>query len=249
MQIRWTSFIIAAVATLATAQPTSTPNGLSRHENSGQAVDMSIGLHPEKPEILERTLYELSNPHHERYGRHLTREEAKSLLEPSDEASDLVKRWLSDQGVPESHIEARGQWIHARVPADLADMLSKRTSGVSKRDGGSDTSSYLPSPPDSLYEYISSVQVKRATRGTDQRTERRSNNAIPRFAPRLEQKRGNSKEDVDLEKCKKVLTPACIRRIYNMDQPTARPHSSAIFGVPGFNEVGHIYILYSRNCC
>ena len=248
MQIRWTPSIIAAVAALATAQPTSAPNGLSGHENSGQVVDMFIGLHPEKPEILERTLYELSNPHHERYGRHLTREEAKSLLEPPDEASDSVKRWLSDQGVPESHIEARGQWIHARVPADLADILSKRTSGVSKRDGGSDTSSYLPSLPDSLHEYISTVQVKRATRGTDQRTKRRFNNAIPHLAPRLQKKHGNSKEVVDLEKCKTVLTPACIRKIYNMDEPPARPHSNAIFGVPGFDEVGHI-CFYSLEFC
>ena len=229
MQMRWTPFITAAVAMLATAKPASSIDGTSE-----QLVDMSIGLHPDNHDNLENTLHQISNPHHERYGKHLSREEAKSLLDPPAEASDSVKRWLSDQGVPASNVEDRGQWIRARVPSDLADILSE------KGDGGYDKTSRSLALPESLRGYISTVKVKRSSRGIDQTTKRWSSNDIARSPRTVKQKRGHSKKDVDLEKCKEELTPACIRKIYNMDEPPARPHSNAIFGVPGFNGVCHI---------
>ena len=42
-------------------------------------IDFSIGLEPEKHELLERAIYEVSDPDHANYGKHLSRESAKAL--------------------------------------------------------------------------------------------------------------------------------------------------------------------------
>ncbi|KAJ4133425.1 hypothetical protein NW768_005009 [Fusarium equiseti] len=57
-----------------------------------QFIDLSIGLEPEDHKLLERALYDTSDPEHPKYGKHLSREAAKALLSPSHDARDSVKR-------------------------------------------------------------------------------------------------------------------------------------------------------------
>jgi len=44
-------------------------------------------------------LYEVSDPDHERYGAHLSKEEVEALVAPHQESVDLVDEWLQSHGI------------------------------------------------------------------------------------------------------------------------------------------------------
>jgi hypothetical protein len=97
--------------------------------------------------------------------------------------------------------------------------------------------------PDDVRGYISAIEVNRSPKETSLKTEKRLDTGTFDAAPRSpgddKDKQGGSEDDVDLERCKEVLTPACIRKIYRMDDPPAKPHPRTLFGVPGFGGVSY----------
>ena len=42
---------------------------------------------------------------------------------------------------------------------------------------------------------------------------------------------------VDLQQCKIRNTPACLRKLYHMDETYAKSHNKSLLGVVGFNDV------------
>ncbi|ENH67617.1 Putative tripeptidyl-peptidase SED2 [Fusarium oxysporum f. sp. cubense race 1] len=68
-----------------------------------QIIEFSIGLQPEDSQSLDTALYGAPDPDHPNHGKHLSGESAKALLNPSNEATESVKRWLTDAGIPEHH--------------------------------------------------------------------------------------------------------------------------------------------------
>lgn len=252
MQTRTILQVLAAAVGLAKATPAPRiGTGPPRDEilrslkhpvaNTGQAVELLIGLHPENRKDFERTLSEISNPHHERYGRHLTRQEAKDLLQPPAEASDSVNRWLLEDGDGEIHVDDHGQWIRVRVPSDASGNLSERISHLPNIYSGTDGMLEALAVPDHVRGYISAIEVNRSPKGISLETEKRSDtgtfDAAPRSPGNDTGKQGGSEDDVDLERCKEVLIPACIRTTYRIDDLPAKSHPRTLFGVPGFGGV------------
>jgi tripeptidyl-peptidase-1 len=62
-------------------------------------INLKIGLKQSKFDELERHLYEVSNPYHERYGQHLSAEEVNELVKPSEKTTILVRTWLKEHGI------------------------------------------------------------------------------------------------------------------------------------------------------
>ncbi|KAF4120000.1 putative serine esterase (DUF676) [Geosmithia morbida] len=236
---------MAAVAGAATHPPVASDATSSR-----DLVDTYIGLDPEDRGQLDRVLCQVSDPNHPDYGNHLSREEAKALLQPPPEAFRSVKRWLLDEGVSPEHIEDRGQWVRARVPA----RVKSATSSSSRRG--------LPlseaSMPEHVRRYISVVRPmgtppdgqRKAKSFSSSLAARRKVDA-PMFAERA------FSVEVNLTACVETLTPACIRAIYYMDEPPAETHPKGLFGVPGFleqtvqfddfDEFNHLYAPYVKS--
>ncbi|EMT63249.1 Pro-kumamolisin, activation domain-containing protein [Fusarium oxysporum II5] len=69
-----------------------------------QIIEFSIGLQPEDSQSLDTALYGAPDPDHPNYGKYLSGESAKALLNPSNQATESVKRWLTDAGIPEHHV-------------------------------------------------------------------------------------------------------------------------------------------------
>ena len=61
-----------------------------------QLIRLNIGLTQGRFDELERNLYEISDPSHHRYGKHLSAEDVNELIKPKDEAIEAVHEWLKD---------------------------------------------------------------------------------------------------------------------------------------------------------
>ncbi|KZT67453.1 subtilisin-like protein [Daedalea quercina L-15889] len=90
-------------------------------------IELRIGLPQPKFAELEQHLYEISDPFHERYGAHLSKEEVEDLIAPHEESVSAVDEWLADYGFA-SHELSRspaGDWVKVRVPVSLAEDMLK----------------------------------------------------------------------------------------------------------------------------
>ena len=75
----------------------------------------------------------LSDPFHERYGDHLTKEEVEELIAPHDESVHLVNEWLASHGLYEDSLSRSPakDWVLVKVPVSLAEEMLRTVRGVS----------------------------------------------------------------------------------------------------------------------
>ncbi|KAI9437288.1 subtilisin-like protein [Lactarius indigo] len=144
MRYHWISLIstLSAVpfADLATAPPPPWGDLRVKHiwdtvpENweclgpppAGTTINLNIALKPDRDDALIEALHEVSNPEHERYRAHLSREQVAELVAPSQDTLELVHSWLQHHGVPPSSISTShgGGWLKiSGVPVSQADEL------------------------------------------------------------------------------------------------------------------------------
>lgn len=66
-----------------------------------------------------------SDPFHERYGQHLTKEQVDALVAPPEESIQLVDEWLASHGIYEDDFtrSSAGDWITVKVPVSLAEEM------------------------------------------------------------------------------------------------------------------------------
>src|ERR1700736_4973950 len=105
-------------------------------------MDMRIGLKQDKLEELISSLYEVSDPAHERYvcryhlvnfvadnafryGAHLSTEEVQALVAPHPDSVDLVDSWLTHNNIDLSfaHRSGGSDWITLRVNVAQAESM------------------------------------------------------------------------------------------------------------------------------
>ncbi|KAF4977797.1 hypothetical protein FZEAL_5763 [Fusarium zealandicum] len=197
-------------------------------------IDFSIGLEYEDHQILERTLHEVSDPSHASYGKHLSREAAKALLNPSRGATESVKRWLSSAGVPEHHVRDDGQWIHVRTTVDQAEGLLSTRFGVYARDDEHVVRTRQYSVPHEIRDHITTIQP--TTFFNTRRLPRKTKREALVKRGKGQDHYGSGGGSVDLNQCRDEVTPACLRKLYKMpakDYPKA--HKKSLYGIVGFN--------------
>ncbi|KAJ7784141.1 subtilisin-like protein [Mycena metata] len=88
-------------------------------------IKLRIALPQSNFRALEEHLYEISNPYHERYGAHLTKEEVEALVAPHPESVDSVTNWLSSHGIGEGDISRSpaGDWLIIEAPVSLIETM------------------------------------------------------------------------------------------------------------------------------
>lgn len=66
-----------------------------------------------------------SDPFHERYGQHLSKEEVDELIAPHPESVNQVNEWLASHGISEASLSrtASGDWVKVKVPVSLAEKM------------------------------------------------------------------------------------------------------------------------------
>jgi tripeptidyl-peptidase-1 len=88
-------------------------------------INLRIGLPQPNFGLLEQHLYEVSDPFHERYGQHLSKEEVEALVAPHQESINSVDKWLATFGIKESDIQRSPgkDWVKLRIPVALAEEM------------------------------------------------------------------------------------------------------------------------------
>ena len=93
--------------------------------SSDHDIHLRIGLKQSNFHVLERILYEVSDPYHEHYGQHLSKSEVEALVAPRPESLNLVNEWLSSFGVNEDSLvrSPAKDWITLKVSVGLAEKM------------------------------------------------------------------------------------------------------------------------------
>ncbi|KAF4343317.1 tripeptidyl-peptidase 1 precursor [Fusarium beomiforme] len=205
-----------------------------------ELIDFSIGLQPEDSLLLDNALYGVSDPDHPNYGKYLSRESAKALLKPSSEATESVKRWLMDTGIPEHHVRDEGEWLHVRTTVSQAEgMLSTRFS-VFARDIERIVRTREYSVPHEIVHHVASIQPTTFFPSFDKTYDiedsglklTKRDDKYGKKPP----KDGNNggPGPINLEKCKTELTPACIREIYKMPKDYQKAEKGSLYTAVSF---------------
>lgn len=88
-------------------------------------ISLRIGLHQGNFDQLERELYRVSDPTHERYGKHLSKEEVEALVAPHPQSLSAVDEWLAEFDLKEHEVtrSPAKDWVIISVPVDLAEKM------------------------------------------------------------------------------------------------------------------------------
>ena len=88
-------------------------------------ISLRIGLPQLNFPTLERHLYEVSDPDHHRYGKHLSKQEVEELVAPHPTSLDAVHEWLGNHGLGEDDIvrSPAKDWITINVPVALVEEM------------------------------------------------------------------------------------------------------------------------------
>ncbi|KIJ69790.1 hypothetical protein HYDPIDRAFT_77750 [Hydnomerulius pinastri MD-312] len=140
------------------------PRGWVQHgpAPSDHMLELKIALPQPHFPILKQHLWEVSDPKHERYGAHLSKEEIEALQAPHPETLDEVSEWLASHGIEEEHLtrSSAQDWVTIRVPVSLAeDMLDTKYYIYTDTKSGESivrTTSY--SLPEILHDHVDLIQ-------------------------------------------------------------------------------------------
>ncbi|KAJ7693921.1 tripeptidyl peptidase A [Mycena rosella] len=140
------------------------PRGWSIHGPAplDHLIKLRIALPQSNFQALEDHLYEISDPYHERYGAHLSKEDIEELVAPRPESVDAVAQWLHSHGIQDEDMgrSPAGDWLTLRIPVALVEKMLDTKYHVWKHAGSGDylvrTTSY--SLPKSLHEHIELIQ-------------------------------------------------------------------------------------------
>ncbi|KAG8630161.1 hypothetical protein KVT40_001780 [Elsinoe batatas] len=122
-------------------------------------INLQIGLRQSNPGSVERHLLEVSNPEHERYGKHLSVDEVADIIRPSDATISSVHNWLIEHGISDTAFSPAKDWISVVIPVEKAEKLLQTTySKFQHRDGHVANRAPEWSLPVHLHEHIDVIQ-------------------------------------------------------------------------------------------
>ena len=119
--------VAAAPGEYSVKEEVSSPTGWVKFSRPppDHNIILRIGLPQPNFHVLEKNLYEVSDPNHERYGQHLSKSEVEALVAPHPNSLNLVDEWLGTFGVNEDSLvrSPAKDWVTLKVPVSLAEKM------------------------------------------------------------------------------------------------------------------------------
>ncbi|KAF8912455.1 peptidase S8/S53 domain-containing protein [Mucidula mucida] len=198
-------------------------------------LDMRIGLKKHREGELISALYEVSSPQHERYGKHLSKEDVDALVAPHPDSVEAVESWLTFHGVDPKDAAFRsssGNWVTISLTVAQAERMLGTTYGVYAHPESSSTvvRTLSYSLPKELHDhiavmapttYFSTIHSMKATsfimeKNVDESPLKAITNAeVP-------------------SSCNSAITISCLRALYNTVDYVPSATDSNILGVSGY---------------
>ncbi|KAJ7173519.1 peptidase S8/S53 domain-containing protein [Mycena filopes] len=205
-------------------------------------LDMRIGLKQAKLEELISSLYEVSDPAHERYGQHLSKEEVDALVAPHPDSVEAVESWLQHHGINPADAHFRsggGEWITIRVSVAQAERMLGTTYGVYTHaaSGSSVVRTMEYSLPQELHSHVD-VVTPTTYFGTFHSM--RSTSFVQPQTASLEGASDSFAAEISPlavpASCGSTVTPACLRAMYNTTAYVPKATATNKLGVAGYLE-------------
>jgi tripeptidyl-peptidase-1 len=244
------TLLLAALAGLAQCKDVvveslaAVPTGWKKVRDADPSHPLKLHIALEQPNtaLFEQTLYDVSNPEHPLYGKHLKRDELTALMAPREESTSTVLSWLSKAGISESKIENEGEWVNLLVSVREAEaLLDAKFAVYSYLDTGIENVRALKySVPQDVKEHITFVapivrfgqpkaQRSQVLEVVDAKSPPQTAAAIP-------------PQNLNATACNSTITPECIRALYKIGSYQADPTKKSLFGVCGYLEVSYRYL-------
>ncbi|KAF9013555.1 subtilisin-like protein [Hymenopellis radicata] len=198
-------------------------------------LDMRIGLKKHREGELISALYEVSSPQHERYGKHLSKEEVDALVAPHPDAVEAVESWLAFHGADPKDAAFRsssGSWVTISLTVAQAERMLGTTYGVYSHPESSSTvvRTLSYSLPKELHDhiavmapttYFSTVHTMKATsfimeKNVDESPFKAITNAVVPSS------------------CNSAITISCLRALYNTVNYVPTATNRNVLGVAGY---------------
>ncbi|KAE9980219.1 hypothetical protein EG327_006665 [Venturia inaequalis] len=183
--------------------------------------------------LFDQTLYDLANPAHPRYGKHLGRKQLKALVRPTPIAVKQVSEWLRQSGVKSTDINIDSEWVNFVATIEQANAMLNTEFHLYQNQNRRNVTKIRTleySLPRELFEHVDLVQP--TTRFAQIKPE---GNAI-----HDKQNLGSAKSvpppaaiAVD---CNITITPTCLRDMYKIKGFTPDPKKGGFIGISGFLE-------------
>ncbi|EJD07658.1 subtilisin-like protein [Fomitiporia mediterranea MF3/22] len=209
-------------------------------------LDMRIGLKQDKFDKLVEELYQVSDPRHERYGAHLSKEDVEDLIAPHEDSVNTVEAWLTHHGISLDSVQRSpaGDWLTISIPVSMAErMLSAKYSVFHNPSTDSyvvRTTSY--SLPSALHPHISVVAP---TTHFGQMRRMKATSFLQPDVPAISDDEAAAQSDaisklipgslaVVPTSCNTQITPACLRALYNTSTYVPQATDTNKLGVAGY---------------
>jgi tripeptidyl-peptidase-1 len=221
-------------------------------------LNMRIGLKQDKLDELISSLYEVSDPAHERYaslfdlrkvksltvpstsryGAHLSKEEVEALVSPHPTSLSLVESWLADHGIDTSTAKHSGasSWLTIDIPVSQAErMLNTKYHTFFNAL----TSSYVVrtleySLPRELHDHID-VVLPTTYFGSVNKMKKTSF-LMPHTPPALARSEDEVASGNVSSSCASNITPMCLRSLYNSSTYVPKATCNNSLGIVGYDE-------------
>ncbi|CAK5273720.1 unnamed protein product [Mycena citricolor] len=220
------------------------PSGWEYHEAppADHLIELRLGLKQDRIDELIEALYQVSDPSHEKYGQHLSKEKVDELVAPHPDSLEAVEAWLRHHAIDPASAHFRsggGEWVTFHLPISKAEQMLGTTYGVYRHAAsGSDvvrTMSY--SLPRELHSHI---DVVTPTTYFGTMRSMRATSFIKAGAPVVET--DTAAEELALNpfavpsSCSSTITPACLRALYNTASYVPKAAATNKLGVAGYLE-------------
>ncbi|TFK49934.1 tripeptidyl peptidase A [Heliocybe sulcata] len=204
-------------------------------------IDLRIGLPQDKFELLEQALYEVSDPHHHRYGQHLSKEEVDELVAPHPKSMNAVDEWLASHGIDMNSLSRSSakDWVMVKVPVNLAEKMLDTTYHVWKHveSGVSLVRTTTYSLPEHVHDHVDLVTpttyfgplkgMSTTFHWSDAQPAALSSNAPP-----IKSASGTA---VDAS-CNSTITISCLQQLYNITGYNSSAINGNKIGITGYLE-------------
>ncbi|KAK7031632.1 subtilisin-like protein [Favolaschia claudopus] len=218
------------------------PRGWEFHSTPAEdhLLEMRIGLKQNKLDELISSLYEVSDPDHERYGQHLSKAEVDALVAPHPDSVEAVEAWLQHHGInpDDAHFRsAGGEWISIHVSVAQAERMLDTKYGVYHHpaSGSSVVRTMEYSLPAELHSHID-VITPTTYFGTFHSM--RSTSFIETKPASLVDDAASFAAEISPlavpASCGSTVTPACLRAMYNTTNYVPKATATNKLGVAGY---------------
>jgi tripeptidyl-peptidase-1 len=195
-------------------------------------VELRIALKQQNVEIFEQAIMDVSTPHHPKYGMHLTRDQVRDMLRPTDQSSREVIIWLTAAGVANQDINNDGDWIAFRTNISTAEkLLDTQFNWYSNQDGQRKLRTLQYSVPDNVANHINFVQP--TTRFGHARNPNSSAAKLKRSRSAKISAQRPHRAGFNATFCNTTITPQCLQELYKIYY-TPIPNNGNKLGVAGF---------------